>query len=248
MISIVMVVRIRDDQFKKLWTLTLESIQGILNTATEQFELIVIDNGSHSPVYINELKAASSIWGQMYPNMEGIRLLRFDEHVSLSKAWNEGVRQADGDYILVANNDIIYHQTGWEQRMMEVLQDPSRRVGIVGIQHMSWAYFSFVEGSLFMFSSRFKDEFDIQPDNDEKVELFDERFEFICDVDLNKRVQEAGYTTVQVNSPPLQPLYLQHLGHRTINTLASFYDYVGATHEDRVKLCEKWGFDPQIND
>lgn len=245
MISIVMTVRIRDDQFKKLWMLTLESIQGILNTITEQFELIVIDNGSHSPSYTNELKAMSSIWGLSHPNMEGIRILRFDEHVSLAKAWNEGVRQADGDYILIANNDIIYHQKGWEKRLQDTLREG---VGIVGIQHMSWAYFSFVEGSLFMFPSSFKEEFDLQPDNDEKVELFDERFEFICDVDFNKRVQEAGYSTVQVNSPPLQPLYLQHLGHRTINTLASFYDYVGATHEDRIKLCEKWGYDPQIND
>lgn len=248
MISIVIAFRIIDSEFLSLWRLTIDSIQGILNTMSEDFELIVVDNGSYSEEFAVELKATSVLWGLTYPRMEGFRILRFDEHVSLAKAWNEGVNQVDGEYIIMANNDIVYHQSGWETRMLDMFKtDP--KMGIVGIQHMSWAYFSFVEGSLFMLPTAFRDEFNLGVSDEEaRIELFDEQFMYIADVDLNKRVQDAGYKTTQVVNPPLQPMFLQHLSHRTINTLAHRIDFVKLTHEDRVKLCEKWGFDPQIND
>ena len=246
MISFVMAVRIRDKDFEKLWLLTLESIQGILKTVEEQFELIVIDNGSHSDRYITDLHRVSALWGEMHPNMEGFRALRFDEHVSLPKAWNEGINQSDGDWIAIINNDIIYHEKGWVTRMIDTFKTKDN-VGIVGIQHMSWAYFSFVEGSLFMFPGSFKEEFNLN-DEDDAIKVFDEQFMYICDVDFNRRVQDAGYVTMQVDNPPLQPMSLQHLGHRTINTLAHHTDFVAITHEDRVKLCVKYGYDPLIND
>jgi hypothetical protein len=121
-------------------------------------------------------------------------------------------------------------------------------MGIVGIQHMSWGPFGgFVEGSLFTFPASFKEEFNLTPD-ETRVSVMDESFAFICDVDLNHRVQKAGYKTIQVTGPALQPAWLQHLGHRTIQDLQLKEDFVRITHDDRVKLCIKHGFDPQVVD
>lgn len=247
--SIIVTFRIREAEFASLWDLTVKSINGILNTVKNfKYELIIIDNGSHSPEYSMQLKGSSVLWNEMYPNVEGSRILRFDEHKRLSEAWNEGINQADGEYIVLANNDIVYHQEGWLDRMLDTFGDT---IGIVGIQHMSWYKFAFVEGSLFAFPAAFRDEFNIKDDEDDirKYVLFDERFELSCeDVDFNKRVQDAGYSVMQVNHPPLQPTYLQHIGHQTINSLAHHTDIVRITHQARIALCEKWGITPEIND
>ncbi len=137
-------------------------------------------------------------------------------------------------------------EKSWVMRMIEPFADPV--MGIVGIQHMSWGPFGgFVEGSLFAFPASFKDEFNLTPD-ETRVTLMDEQFMFICDVDLNHRVQKSGYKTIQVSNPALQPKWLQHLGHRTIHDLQFKEDFVEITHDDRVALCIKHGFDPQVID
>src|SRR5690606_22026866 len=108
--------------------------------------------------------------------------------------------------------------------------------------------FAFVEGSLFAFPTHFRDEFDLGGESYPVV--FDERFSLSCeDVDFNHRVQQAGYHTIQVNNPPLQPLWLQHIGHQTIETMkGTDEDIVRITHENRLLLCEKWGVPERIND
>lgn len=260
-ISIILVYRIRGEQFNDLWELTLQSINGILQTADFPFELIVIDNGSHDLRYSQALNTSAALWDDMpfYRRwLVGFRQLRFEQHTSLAKVWNEGARQADGAYIMLANNDIVYHETGWMSRMVEPFgwdekqrsdHFVSKPVGIVGIQHMSWHAFAFVEGSLFVFPERFRQQFDIGGD-DQPPTLFDEQFVIACeDVDFNHRVQQADYAVIQVNNPPLQPRYLQHLGHRTIHTLiGTDEDYIEESHRSRLALCAKWGVEPRIND
>lgn len=259
MISIVVVFRILGEEFNDLWELTGKSLNGINRTADEEYEIIVIDNGSHDSRYADTLNRSSTLWGEMFPLIRGIRILRFDDHVSLAKAWNTGVHQADGDYLMIANNDIVYHEQGWMSRMLEPFSwDEEERlnrlieneVGIAGIQHMSWRYFAFTEGSLFVFPKRFVEELAIEDADTPYPMVFDEQFTMSCeDVDFNYRVQKHGFATIQVDHPALQPHWLQHLGHRTINTLAGTDEsIVNLTHENRIRLCEKWEFDPVVND
>lgn len=253
MISIIMAFRIRAAEYAPLWDLTVRSVYGILNTADQDYELIVLDNGSHSPEYAAQLNRSHVLWGELYPHILGFRLLRFDEPNSLAMVWNAGIHQSDGNYIILANNDIIYHEKppngqGWMTRLLEPFSWLDRKIGIVGIQHMSWNHWSFVEGSLFAIPSSFKQEFNVS--GDEFTRVFDEEFTFSCeDVDLNARVQGAGYETIQVNSPPLQPVWLQHIGHQTIQSLiGSDESIIELTHENRKRLCRKYGYPEQIVD
>lgn len=250
MISVVVTYRIRDDAFNDLWELTLRSINGLLKTADVPYELIFMDNGSWSTKYAQELHQQSSLW-YGYEYLEGFRQIRFEENMSLSRVWNEAIHQADGDYVMLANNDIIYNERGWMSRMLEPFSWQDRKIGIVGIQHMSWGHFAFVEGSLFMFPTSFREQFSIEEPNDAHFYnmVMDESMYYICDVDINRRIQDAGYETIQVNDPPIQPRWLQHLGHRTLNTLAgSSESVVDITHKDRIALCRKYGYPDQIID
>lgn len=263
MISIIIIYRIRSEEHNELWELTNDSINGILATADEDYELIMIDNGSHDDRYANSLNQSHVLWGEMFKHIQGFRQFRFEEHVQLGKAWNTGIHQADGEYIMLINNDILYHETSWMTRLLEPFnwteeERLERRikseVGIVGIQHMSWYKFAFVEGVVITFPAKFKEDFDLRSEVEEYADyaypvVMDEQFMYISDVDFSYRVQQAGFEVIQVNHPPLQPRFLQHLGHRTIITLAgSDEDFVAITHKDRIDLCKKWGFDPQIND
>ena len=252
MISIVMVFRLVSEEVHELWAITQKCINDILVTADTDYELIIIDNGSHDSKYIDSLKRTHVLWGEHHRFIQGTRLFRCDEHVTLSKAWNTGINQADGEYIMLANNDIYFHSP-WMTRMIEPFQWPNRKIGICGIQHMSWRFFSFTEGSLCVLPASFREEFDLRKTDELYKDkpypvVMDERFMYICDVDLNHRVQLAGYECIQVNNPPMQPKYLQHLGHSTINTLAFREDYLKNAHQDRIDLCNKWGFEPVIED
>lgn len=252
LLSIVMVYRIRSDEFRDLWKITLNAIDGILKTADRDFELIVVDNGSITMEYASELAQRAMVFDKLCPYVKGFKHFRIEEPAALSKAWNLGVYQADGDYVVMSNNDIVFHEIGWMSRLIEPFSFPNRKIGIVGIQHMSWYMAGgFVEGSLFAFPASFKEEFDLRetPEVEDYPIIFDEQFQLSCeDVDLNLRVQKAGYETIQVDNPPLQPRFLQHLGHRTQQTMAGFEDVIEISHESRVKLCRKYGWPEEIKD
>jgi len=254
MLSIIVVFRIRSQKDHALWDLTAKSINGILETADQDYELIIIDNGSLGSEYTEALVRSSGVWGLLFPHIQGTRIIRMDRPESLSKAWNTGVHQADGEYIILANNDIVYHQKGWMTRMIEPFDWEDRRIGIVGIQHMSWYKWAFVEGSLFAIPTSFREMFDLREVPEENdppyAVVFDEQFTLSCeDVDFNYRVQQAGYETIQVTGPALQPTYLQHLGHRTIQSLSGTYEnIITITHENRVRLCRKYGYPDQVVD
>lgn len=252
LISVISVFRIRDPLFHDdLWNLTLKSYRGLLDTADQPFELIVIDNASHSDIYAQELKRITSTWNVINDKIQGFRLLRFEEHQSLAKAWNVAIGQADGEYILEVNNDIVYYESGWMNKMIELYEQHSD-MGIVGVQHMSWYKWAFVEGCIFMFPNRLVNELKLGDSEDESHYpiVFDEQFTLSCeDVDFNARVQAAGYQTVQVTNPALQPLYLQHLGHRTMQTMAGTPEnIIDISHENRIRLCRKYGYDERIID
>jgi GT2 family glycosyltransferase len=139
-----------------------------------------------------------------------------------------------------ANNDIVFHKFGWWDKMKAALDNG---LDLVGIQEMTWYKFRFVEGSLFAARSETLEALQIK-----EGRLFDGRFKLSCeDVDLSERFLRSGLSIGQVHG--LQPEYLVHIGHATINHKATqgdgLYDKM---HESRRELCKKWGYPEKVED
>src|SRR5574341_599488 len=131
MISLIMVYRTRSEQDEELWGITLNAIEGILRTADYPFELILIDNASHDMRYAYDVARRATVFDAHCEFIKGFKHYRFEEHVSLAKAWNTGLNQVDGEYVLIANNDIVFHERGWMSRMLEPFSWSDRKIGIV---------------------------------------------------------------------------------------------------------------------
>lgn len=82
-----------------------------------KYELILIDNGSTDKESIAFFKQSAD------------KYFRFDEIVSLSKAWNKGVELSGGQYVAVVNNDIVV-PPNWFAPLKETL-DKNKKAGMV---------------------------------------------------------------------------------------------------------------------
>lgn len=91
------------------------------NTNPEDFELIFIDNASTDGTaeYLKE-------FAQKYNN---IKLILNDENLGYSKANNQGLKIASGDYIGLLNND-IYLTEGWLEKTIKAI-DSYENVGLL---------------------------------------------------------------------------------------------------------------------
>jgi len=221
-----------------MWHVTERFLRTVQETVGREVELIYVDNGSPD----KEAWNAVSQWVVGRREFTPVKMIRFSPGVCLSKCWNSALDVASGERILIANNDIIFHQPGWLEKFDEVLSDST--VGVTGIVGMSFHDVPFIQGSLFAIPKTIYDE----------IGEFDERFEFTCeDVDYSKRIQDKGYR-IRMIEPQLQPEYLYHEGHATRN----FYDKVTGANEhstfremahiSRIRFCYKYNLKIQIDD
>lgn len=223
-----------------LWDMTKQSIEGLIFTMSEPWELIFIDNGSKDSTP-GEFARIAPMW--KWPNFLGYQFHQYQRAQSLARAWNMGFSLATAQdppppYILFANNDIVYYQHGWWDKIRATLDGD---LALTGLQDMSWYKFRFIEGSLLAARTA-----TLQALED-GGKLFDERFKLSCeDVDLSERAQRAGLKIGQV--PGLQPELLVHIGHQTIQSLAGQEDLLSKMHAARKALCAKYGYPEQVND
>jgi GT2 family glycosyltransferase len=94
----------------------LDSIFGL--TDYPDFEVIVVDNGTTDPVALAAFAR--------HP----IKHTPFNEKFNYSRANNLGVAQADGEFILLLNNDTEVLDADWLRTLVAYLADP--KVGAVG--------------------------------------------------------------------------------------------------------------------
>lgn len=102
--------------------MTRQCLESLEKHTAPGHEVIVVDNGSTdgTPQYLNELCRRKSNMQYIYN----------DTNLGFSKANNQGIKVATGDYILLLNNDVLL-TPGWLERMVACAQgDPS--VGVVG--------------------------------------------------------------------------------------------------------------------
>lgn len=103
-----------------LTTLCLASID--LNTTGVRYEIIIVDNASSdgTPEYLRNFAK----------DRENVRLVLNEDNLGFSKANNQGLLIAEGDYLVVLNNDTIVTR-GWASSLIRhCRKDPT--IGLIG--------------------------------------------------------------------------------------------------------------------
>ncbi|MDB5106392.1 MAG: hypothetical protein JWP91_4081 [Fibrobacteres bacterium] len=122
---------------------TKKCIESIRKYTRQKYELILVDNGS---------KDGTEAYFRSIP---GAKVIRNPENLGVSKGWNQGMRIADGEYILILNNDIIVGPD-WLENMVRLAEsDPS--IGLVGPRS------NYIAGPQVVADVPYKAEGDIQP-------------------------------------------------------------------------------------
>ncbi len=86
------------------------------------FELIVVDNASTdgTRAYLKELAG----------NKENVKLIFHDQNVGFARGVNTGIKAAEGEYVVILNNDTVVTR-GWLNKLIRYLEK-DRTIGMVG--------------------------------------------------------------------------------------------------------------------
>ena len=93
-------------------------------TAYKNFEVLIVDNASKDP----EVEAYYMALKQRFP--EQINVLTYEAAFNFSAMVNDGANAANGEFILLLNNDTEIIQAAWLSRMVSYCQ--RQDVGVVG--------------------------------------------------------------------------------------------------------------------
>jgi len=103
--------------------LVKQCYQSFIQTVSETpYEIIIVDDGS--PRHIQQ---ALIEWA----NNVSIKCILKPSNRGFSAAVNAGIQEAQGQYVLLVNNDIIFHEPGWLGHMIQTIQ-LTPQIGIVG--------------------------------------------------------------------------------------------------------------------
>ena len=90
-----------------------ECIDSIVGQGYQDYEIIVIDNDSEDSDYI---------WLKEYDN---VLFKRLDKNYGFSRAVNEGIYRARGEYVLLLNNDTVAEES-FIQNLVEAIEEDSK--------------------------------------------------------------------------------------------------------------------------
>lgn len=225
---------------------------GSIFAHTKDFEIIIVDNGSTdgSQGYVQELK---------FRNPDKIKYHFFQENKGFAAANNIGIKMAEGDYIILLNNDCVV-TPGWADRLAAAIEQGAgehvgasgpmsnnsagrQMLGPVPWNGIQWldAYandhyeknkgkFSFA-GRLFGWCICFKKSVL------EGIGLLDERFfpGGYEDNDICLRLALAGYKMVICIDT-----FIHHFGQQTYAKAFGGDEYLATGKVNREKFFEKW--------
>jgi len=229
--------------------LTVQCVNSILrNTSWPNYQLIIVDNGSDDGTvdYLERLR-------QEVPTA---KIILNPDNRGFAAANNQGLREADGDVLLLLNNDTVV-PGGWLDPLVRYLRDPS--IGLVGpvtnavgneakievsytdiqqMQDFADRYTEAHKGRLFdipmlaMFCVAFR------RDILEEVGYLDEAFGIgmFEDDDYSRRVQAAGYRTVCA-----EDAFIHHYGQASFRKLIASGEYQSLWDKNQAYFESKWG-------
>jgi len=180
---------------------------------SKNYELIVVDDASPFPV------------SDTRPDI----LIRHRRNKGLSPAWNNGVKIARGDYIVIINSDVEVCEN-WLDRMRDVFTDDT---GVVApaVEKLpndpKQPPYQWFPGSCFM----------LKKETIARVGLFDERFApfYFEDTDFWVRILRSNLKMKRVLD-----VFIKHRESFTVRDLSSNEQY----QKNYKKFIDKWGFDP----
>ncbi|BBP58657.1 hypothetical protein PHLH4_22470 [Pseudomonas sp. St316] len=229
--------------------LTVQCVNSILrNTTWPNYQLIVVDNGSQDGTgdYLERLRQ----------EVPAAKVILNPDNRGFAAANNQGLREADGDILLLLNNDTVV-PGGWLDPLVRHLRDPS--IGLVGPVTNAVGNEAKIEVSytdipqMQDFADRYTEarkgqSFDIsmlamfcvafRRDILEAVGYLDEAFGIgmFEDDDYSRRVQAAGYRTVCA-----EDAFIHHYGQASFRKLIASGEYQALWDKNQAYFESKWG-------
>jgi GT2 family glycosyltransferase len=201
-------------------------------TNLDDTEIIVVANGAEKEV----------------KNISGIKVLWFNERIGATKALNEGIKVAKGEYIILLNDDVeLLEQpkNSWIETLLAPFSDP--KVGITGpLKNISPSVGQeFIVFFCVMIKKSIFDE----------IGLLDETFQCGCDMDFCMRTKEKGYSLVQVPNNLLTtgPQFwvgnfpIWHKGEKTVHVKIPSDEWHKIFTNDTERLVERYGVGKKMN-
>ena len=230
-------------------SLTIQCINSVLrNTSWPNYQLIVIDNGSQDGTadYLERLRN----------EVPTAKVILNPDNRGFATANNQGLREADGDILLLLNNDTIV-PGGWLDPLVMHLREPS--IGLVGpvtnaVGNEAKIEISYTDiQQMQAFADRYTGahkgrSFDIQMlamfcvafrrGILEEVGYLDEAFGIglFEDDDYSRRVQAAGYRTVCAEDS-----FIHHYGQASFRKLIASGEYQALWDKNQAYFESKWG-------
>ncbi|WP_436839571.1 glycosyltransferase [Pseudomonas brassicacearum] len=229
--------------------LTIQCVNSILrNTTWPNYQLIVVDNGSEDGTgdYLERLR-------QEVPTA---KVILNPDNRGFATANNQGLREADGDILLLLNNDTVVPD-GWLEPLLRHLRDPS--IGLVGpvtnavgneakievpypgiqqMQDFADRYTEARKGQSFDISMLAMFCVAFRRGILEEVGELDEAFGIglFEDDDYSRRVQAAGYRTVCA-----EDAFIHHYGQASFRKLIASGEYQALWDKNQAYFESKWG-------
>jgi GT2 family glycosyltransferase len=224
---------------------TQQAIASLRASTQQPYELIVVDNGStdETRTYLDRLER------------DGVRVIRNAENRGVAAGWNQGLRAATGDCLMVLNNDVLV-SGDWLERLTRTAY-ALPRAGLMGCRANAISGPQYLESDykdprdLPLFARRYAELTDAtwfelpriaavamlwRRDVYERIGEFDEQFRpaGFEDDDYSMRALQAGYRNVVVND-----VFIHHVGSASHVALATSVKAIGKQNGRR--FLAKWG-------
>jgi GT2 family glycosyltransferase len=225
--------------------LCLESL--LANTASGDYETIIVDNGSTDGT-VQYLRALANVH-------QNVRIVLNDSNRGFAAANNQGLAMATGDVLILLNNDTVV-PPGWLPRLTRHLDD--RSIGLVGPVTNRMCNEAQIDAPYRTYGEmlQFSDEraatqsgnFDIRMlamfctamrrSVFDEVGPIDERYDvgMLEDEDYSIRVRNAGYRVVCG-----EDAFIHHFGEASFGDLVQTGEYQALYDRNRQRFEEKWG-------
>ncbi len=232
---------------------TKELIASIESNTPQDYEMVIVDNASND--------GTISFLENLRKNCSGIKIILNKENKGFPEGVNQGLTAAEGNYLILINNDVVVTKC-WLERMIEIAES-NPQIGIVG------PISNFVSGPQLDTEAKYKTieempqyaqkvaeknknkilEFPrvaflctlIKKEVIEKLGGLDERFSpgNFEDDDFCLRAQLAGFKTVIAKD-----IFIHHYGSKSFKA-AGEQKYLERLNINKQKFVEKWGADPE---